>query len=175
MRSLSGKRSLDDARDVFIGRLQALASTYSTLTDETPESAQLHDIVSASLKSLSERADVRGPAILVPAKTAQTLSLAIHELATNAAKYGGLSVPSGRVEVSWELLRNGGDDEQFVFKWSERLGPPVKPPARMGFGSVIITSVVGSELSCTPRMEYAEGGFRYSLECPFSALMGTSA
>jgi len=175
MRSLSGERTLDDAREVFIGRLQALASTYSTLTDETPESAQLRDIVKAGLKSHSERAEIRGPAILVPAKTAQTLALVVHELATNAAKYGGLSVPSGRVEVSWELVRNGGDDEQFLFKWSERLGPPVKSPAHKGFGSVIITSVVGTELNCAPTMEYAEEGFRYSLACSSSALAGTSA
>jgi two-component sensor histidine kinase len=56
------------------------------------------------------------------------LSLVIHELATNAAKYGGLSVPSGRIEVSWELTRKGSNDERFLFKWSERRGPPVNPP-----------------------------------------------
>ena len=174
-RSLSGKRTLDDAREVFIGRLQALASSYSTLTDEALESAQLHDIVAAGLESHSARADIRGPAVVVPAKTAQTLSLVIHELATNAAKYGCLSVPSGRIEVSWELTGTGSDDERFVFKWLETQGPPVNPPAHKGFGSVIITSVIGSELNCAPTMDYAKDGFRYRLECSLSALTGTSA
>jgi two-component sensor histidine kinase len=172
-RSLSGDRTLDEAREVFVGRLQALASTYSTLTDKAPESAQLHDIVSAALKSHTERTDIRGPAVAVPAKTAQTLSLVIHELATNAAKYGGLSVRAGRIEVSWELMKNGSGDERFLFRWSERRGPPVKPPTHKGFGSVIITSVVGDELNCTPTLEYAEQGFRYCLECSLSTLSGT--
>jgi two-component sensor histidine kinase len=173
-RSLSGERTLEEAREVFIGRLQALATSYGTLTDEAPESAQLHDIVSAGLNSHSERADIRGSAVVVPAKTAQTLSLVIHELATNAAKYGALSVRSGRIEVAWELTRNGSDDERFLFKWSEKHGPPVTPPAHKGFGSVIITSVVGSELNCAPTMEYAQDGFRYRLECSLSALSGIS-
>ena len=175
VRSLSGKRTLDDAREVFIGRLQALASSYSTLTDEALESAQLHDIVAAGLNSHSARAEVRGPAVVVPAKTAQTLSLVIHELATNAAKYGCLSVPSGRIEIAWELTGTGSDDERFVFRWLETQGPPVNPPAHKGFGSVIITSVIGSELNCAPTMDYAKDGFRYRLECSLSALTGTGA
>jgi two-component sensor histidine kinase len=170
--SLSGERTLDDAREVFIGRLQALASTYSTLTNNVPESAQLHDIASAALRSYSERADIRGPAVAVPAKTAQTLALVVHELATNAAKHGSLSVQSGRIEVSWELIKNGSGDERFLFQWSEKQGPAVQPPTHKGFGSVIITSVVGDELNCAPTMQYAQDGFRYCLECSFSALTG---
>jgi two-component sensor histidine kinase len=173
-RTLSGERTLDEARDAFVGRLQALANTYSSLTDEAPESAQLHDIVSAGLRSHGERADIRGPALVVPAKAAQTLSLVIHELATNAAKYGALSSPSGLVEVAWELTGNGSDDQRFALRWLEKHGPPVQPPVHNGFGSVIITSVVGSELHCAPTMEYAPDGFRYGLECSLSALSGTS-
>jgi two-component sensor histidine kinase len=169
-RSLRGQRTLDEAREVFIGRIEALANTYNTLTEEAPESAQLHDIVSACLRYHSERADIRGPCVMVPAKHAQTLALVLHELATNAAKYGALSVPSGRIEVTWEIAGKGSDDERFLLKWSESGGPPANPPDRRGFGSVIITSVVGAELNCVPTMEFAEGGFRYRLECSLSAL-----
>ncbi len=171
-RSLSGGRTLDEAREVFIGRLRALASTYDTLTDEGAESASLHDIVFASLSSLSDRTNVRGPVIAVHAKAAQTLALVFHELTTNAAKYGALSVASGRIDVAWELVELGSDDERCRLSWIESGGPRVSPPLRKGFGSAIITSVVGRELDCEPTIEYAEDGFRYCLECSLSALTG---
>lgn len=170
IRTLSGERTLKEAREAFVGRLQALANTYNTLTDETPEIAQLHKIVSAELKSFSDRARVRGPYVVVSAKVAQTLSLVVHELATNAAKYGALSVQSGRLDVTWEITTQNNDCEVFLFKWSETGGPSVKPPVRKGFGSVIMTSVIGSELACVPTMEYHEDGFRYQLECSLGAL-----
>jgi two-component sensor histidine kinase len=132
----------------------------------------LYDIVSGGLKSIGERADIGGPVVLVPAKNAQTLSLVFHELATNAAKHGALSVESGRITVTWELLRNGSAEERIRFNWSETGGPPANPPARKGFGSVIITTVVGAELNCVPTMEYAEGGFQYQLECSLRTLTG---
>jgi two-component sensor histidine kinase len=173
-RSLRGERTLDEAREVFIGRLGALANTYNTLTDETPESVQLLDVVSAGLRSHSERSHIQGPAIVVPARKAQTLALVIHELATNAAKYGALSTPSGRVEVRWEITKTDDDDGRFSLEWSETGGPLTDPPTRQGFGSVIITSVVGSELKCEPTMQYRERGFQYHLECQLSALNDSS-
>jgi len=164
-RSLRGERTLDEAREVFIGRLGALASTYSTLTEDSPESVQLTDIVTAGLRSHGERITVRGPAILVPARTAQTLALVIHELATNAAKYGALSVSTGRVEVAWEIAT-----DQFLLTWSEIDGPPVQPPKKRGFGSVIVTSAIGNELNCEPTLEFRQSGFQYQLDCSLSAL-----
>jgi two-component sensor histidine kinase len=169
-RSLRGERTLDEARDVFVGRLGALANTYNTLTEQSPESVQLHDIVTASLSSHGQRAGFAGPAIAVPAKNAQTLALVIHELATNAAKYGALSVASGRIKVAWEITRTSSDDARFSLTWSETGGPPIAPPARQGFGFLIITSVIGSELQCVPTMDYPEHGFQYHLDCRLSAL-----
>lgn len=164
-RSLSGKRTLDEARDVFIGRLGALSNTYTTLTEESPESVLLTDVVTAGLQSHGERINVRGPAISVPAKKAQTLALVIHELATNAAKYGALSVVSGRVDVAWEIA-NG----QFSLRWSEFDGPPANPPSKTGFGSVIIKTVIGKELNCEPALDFRQSGFLYNFDCPLSAL-----
>jgi two-component sensor histidine kinase len=166
-RSLSGDRTLDQAREAFIGRLGALSNTYSTLTEESPESVPLTNIVTAGLQSHSERINVSGPVILVPARKAQTLALVIHELATNAAKYGALSVSSGRVEVAWGIKTN-----QFSLSWSEIDGPPAQTPRKSGFGSTIITSVIGSELNCEPTLEYKKSGFHYQLDCSISALMG---
>lgn len=164
-RSLCGERTLDEAREVFIGRLGALATTYSTLTEEQPESVPLTSIIAAGLRFHGERINVRGPVIVIPARKAQTLALVIHELATNAAKYGALSVSSGRVEVSWGIA-----DHQFSLKWSEIDGPPAQPPRETGFGSIIITSVIGSELNCEPILEYRQSGFQYRLDCSASAL-----
>lgn len=164
-RSLSGERSLDEAREVLIGRLGALANSYNMLTDETPESAKLHDLVSEGLKVLGDRADMSGPALMVPAKNAQTLSLLLHELATNAAKHGALSLETGRVSVAWEVLKKDGDEDRFRFSWSESGGPTVRAPERQGFGTVIITSFVGHEFTCRPTMEFAADGFRYRLDC----------
>src|SRR6201996_3206795 len=164
-RSLSGERTLDEAREVFIGRLDALSNTYSTLTEESAESVHLTNIVAAELQSYGERINVRGPAISVPARKAQSLALVIHELATNAAKYGALSVPSGRVEIAWGIT-----DDQFFLDWSEIDGPSVEPPRKPGFGSVIITYVVGSELNCEPVLDYQQSGFRYRFDCSVAAL-----
>lgn len=166
IRTLKGERSLKEAREVFIGRLQALANTYGTLTEEAPEIAQLHNVVTTELKSFSERARISGPRLIVSAKVAQTLALVVHELATNAAKYGALSVETGQLEVGWEV----SDDKVFSFKWSETGGPRVHPPELKSFGTVIITSVAGSELGCTPTVEYNADGFRYELQCSASVL-----
>lgn len=168
-RSLSNERTLDEAREVFIGRLSALSNTYNTLTEQSAESVPLTNIVTAGLQFHSERIDVRGPIISVPARKAQSLALVIHELATNAAKYGALSLPSGRVEVAWGIA-----DDQFFLKWSEIDGPSVQPPRKPGFGSVIITSMIGRELNCEPTLEYRQSGFQYRLRCSFGALTAVS-
>jgi len=169
-RTLTNDRSMTDARDTFIGRLVALATTYDALTDEAAVSAKLHDILAVGLKPISERASLRGPHVVLPAKNAQTLALVVHELATNASKHGALSVPSGRVEVTWQVNRVGVDDERFVLRWLERGGPPVQAPSQRGFGSIIVTSLVGEDLKCEPVLEYSSLGFEYRLECSLSDL-----
>jgi two-component sensor histidine kinase len=169
MRTLSGNRTLKEAREAFVGRLRALANTYNILTEDAPELAQLHTVVATGLESFSERARIHGPGVVVSAKAAQTLALAVHELATNAAKYGALSVETGRLEVSWEIESQDRGDV-FLFKWKETGGPPVRPPAAQGFGSTIITSVIGSELACVPKIEYNIDGFQYHFDCLLSVL-----
>jgi two-component sensor histidine kinase len=172
--SLRGERTLDEAREVFIGRLGALANTYNTLTDEAPESVQLYNIISADLKIYSERASIQGPAIAIPARNTQTLALAIHELTTNAAKYGALSMPSGRIEVAWQIVKTDGAEERFTLEWLEKGGAPAEPPARRGFGSALLTSFVGNELKCVPKMEYCRSGFQYRLECALNSLVDSA-
>ena len=174
-RTLSSGCSIDEARETFIGRLQAVANTYDALTDEAAETTNLHNIVSAGLKSSGDRVSISGSVVILPSKTAQTLSLVVHELATNAAKYGALSVKSGRVDVAWRLVQDSDARQRFVFEWSERGGPAAAPPTRKGFGSVIISSFVGKELHCKPELHYAETGFDYRLECALSDIHGSEA
>jgi len=168
-RTLASGRTLEDARTAFIGRLQALANTYSSLTDEAFEGAPLDEILTSELGSFSGRAQISGPRVMLVAKVAQTFALIAHELATNAAKYGALSVPTGQVAATWHIRQESGDP-RFVFDWRETGGPPATSPARRGFGSTLITTVAGSELKCTPEVVYAEDGFRYRLDAPLSVV-----
>jgi two-component sensor histidine kinase len=80
------------------------------------------------------------PSLVLSAKAAQNFALAIHQLATNAAKYGALSTATGRVDISWSIAKMNGS-RQFTFRWQERGGPPVSPPAQKGFGSTVVEQV----------------------------------
>lgn len=167
--SLSKAATLEDGRIAFAGRLQALARTYSSLTGEAFEGARLDEIVSAELDPFFERLKVRGPKIMLGAKVAQTFALVIHELATNAAKYGALSAPRGTVAVTWKASEAAGA-RRFQFEWVETGGPAVSPPSRQGFGTSLISSVASAEFDCTPEIVYGPEGFRYSFEAPLEAM-----
>ena len=105
----------------------------------------------------------------VPAPTAQTLSLVLHELATNAAKYGALSVPEGRVALAWRVEDAPGEGRRLVLEWAERGGPEVRPPERRGFGRSLIERSVAYELDGTARLEFPPEGVRCRIEVPLGA------
>ncbi len=163
IRSLSSAPSLDAARTALTGRLQALARTYSNLTDEAFEGARLDEIVSTELQPFCGRTSLRGPKIMLSAKVAQSFTLVIHELATNAAKYGALSLSSGRLDVTWKAS-GAGAERRFEFEWAESGGPAVSPPSRGGFGTSILSLVAGAEFECTPELIYGSEGFRYRFD-----------
>jgi hypothetical protein len=102
-------------------------------------------------------------------KAAQTFALAAHELMTNAAKYGALSVAGGRLHVSWNV-EDSRDERRFRFSWREEGGPKVVAPTRQGFGSTLISRVLGAEFKCAPKLEYCEAGFSYCFEAPLARL-----
>jgi PAS domain S-box-containing protein len=168
-RTLSSAASLDDAKTAFSGRLHALSRAYGSLTDEAFEGALIHDIVSGELAPFGGRAHTAGPQIMLNAKAAQTFALVLHELSTNATKYGALSVNEGHVEVFWatEACNEG---RQFEFAWAEIGGPAVEPPLKRGFGTALISTVAGAEFNCLPVLIYDEGGFRYRFETPLANL-----
>jgi PAS domain S-box-containing protein len=133
--------STESFLEKFNGRLQALAMSHDILFKEEWQSAALADLVRLHLGPYLDRREsqvsVEGPAVLLKPEAAQSLGFALHELATNAAKYGALSVPEGRVSIAWRWLSeaNGNGVE---FDWVESGGPAVEPPAHRGFGSMVI-------------------------------------
>jgi PAS domain S-box-containing protein len=131
---------------VFEERLITLANAHSVLTRQNWDSADLHDLVRSALRPHSapdrERFSIEGPALSLGPKSAVALSMAVHELATNAIKYGALAGEAGHVDVSWSLA-----DGRFRWSWRERGGPPVAPPTRKGFGSRMIERALATQLS----------------------------
>jgi len=115
------------------------------------------------------RFDVAGPEIVLPPRAALALSMALHELATNAAKYGSLSTPAGRIRVSWHI-DPGDDRDRVVIAWSEDGGPPVTPPTRRGLGTRLLERVLSAELHGRTVLAYEPHGFRCRIEGDLAAV-----
>jgi PAS domain S-box-containing protein len=159
------RNTASDERNAFLARLQALAEAHDLLTIEDWDKAPLREVVGRALKpfepSRQDRIIVKGPSVALPASSSLMLTMCLHELATNAAKYGALSNGTGKVNVGWKLLGNGVD-RKLKLSWRETGGPPVTVPERKGFGSLLIEqSFIGyGETS----FEFRPDGLRCSLE-----------
>lgn len=153
------------ARKTINARLLALAGAHDLLTARAWAGADLSDLVARAVAPFPASQIVfDGPSLLVLPAQALALSLALHELATNAAKYGALSRPEGRVEIRWSVR-----DDEVDLSWRESGGPPVAPPSRRGFGSRLIEHA-SRDLTGRFRLEFDEAGVR----CWISASLATS-
>jgi PAS domain S-box-containing protein len=165
--------SPEDFFDRFAARLQALAASQDILIDNDTDAVFIEDLARAQLAHFEEFMDHRirltGPQIRLKAEAAQSMGMALHELATNAGKYGALSGDAGEVLISWE-----GEDGQFVISWVERRGPAVEPPADKGFGSFVLDSIVRGTLGGHVAVEYAPEGFRWRLTCSEDCAVSTA-
>ena len=123
----------------------------------------MSDLVSDALAPFctGERCSLDGPELRIPPQTAVSLALALHELATNAAKYGALSGEGGSISVTWSA-----DGGQLAFDWRERGGPPVKPPATTGFGSRMIRRALAIDLGGQVRLDFEPDGVCCSIRAP---------
>ncbi|PPQ40276.1 hypothetical protein CH337_12410 [Rhodoblastus acidophilus] len=168
-RSLADGRSLAEARAAFLGRLQALAATYGALIDEGFGGARLDRLVNTALAAFPH-AEVEGPSFVLTVKAAQTFGLIVHELTTNAAKFGALSRPDGALRVTWDV-RKTAEGAKFAFDWRERYESPA-PPGETGFGATILSRIAAAEFACEPELVHAPDGFHYRFEAPLDRLGG---
>lgn len=156
-------KCLETARATFTARLSALASAHSLLTVHNWEAAGLaetiHAAVAATVGSDVNRIRAKGPDATLPPQGVMSVAMIIHELSTNAIKYGALSVETGRVDVTW-TSRPVEEHFEIVLNWNERGGPPVAPPERKGFGTRLIQRGISSDLKSDVEMNFAPEGLR---------------
>lgn len=154
--------SLDEGRAVLSGRIGALAAAQDILTRSTLDAVSITDVVTAALSphdSSEGKITLSGEPVLISGRQGLGLSLALHELATNATKYGALSAGEGQVFVNWDVL----DDGAFSFIWRETDGPAANFPTEQGFGTVLIRQVVATYFDGTATLEFPASGAVFSL------------
>jgi len=151
-------------------RLQALSSIQNLLIYGEWRGVDLRALVDAQLRHYPEgRVAAQGPAIMLQPPAAQALGLAIHELATNAARYGALSTPAGHVTVGWRIDDSGGPS-RFEMEWREHGGPLVDEPKSTSFGTTILRRATSDALDGTVQAEYRRDGLRWHLSAPMSTV-----
>lgn len=157
--------SMADAQRILTGRLVALSKAHDILLDGGSTGARLstviHDAVQLHLDA-PDRVSTTGPTVEIGQKAALPMVLVLHELATNASKYGALSNAEGRIDIEWRLEGEAG--ELFLLTWTERGGPPVTPPQRKGFGTRLIERALADQLGAEVRLDYRPSGVRCSIE-----------
>ncbi|MEZ0171601.1 sensor histidine kinase [Microvirga sp. TS319] len=168
--TLRSSKSPAQFKDSFEGRLLALSMTHNLLTLKSWREADLHDLIEQELAPYKREADERvvlsGPKVNLPPRYVINLGLVLHELVTNAAKYGALSIPAGRLELSWAVVESEDRPAHLRIRWSETGGPPVQPPKRQGFGSRLIRRSIESELNGTMVLTFGPTGVSYDISIP---------
>lgn len=159
--TLRGASSLEEGRAAISARLAALARAQDVLTGETLAKADIRHVITAAMVPHEEKAEhlhLNGPRMILNSQQALGMTLAIHELSTNAIKYGALSNEQGSVAVTWRY-----DGGSFTFDWVEAGGPPVDKPSRRGFGSRLIEQIVPSYFDGEAHLGYDPEGLRFRL------------
>jgi len=166
---LTRDRDPEAFRTAVIGRIAAMARAHNLLAREGWDRAEMADLVEAELAphraatAAADRIALEGPNLALASGAAQPLAMALHELATNAAKYGALSVPEGRLAVRWKRCDKGG----LELRWTEQGGPAVAgTPARQGFGSSVVRKTVERQLGGTSEFDWRPDGLEVTLHLP---------
>ena len=167
--SLKTSETTAQARESFEARLFALAKAHDVLTRESWEGASLRDIVEEALAAHRDaraaRFAITGPDVRLAPRAALAIAMALHELATNAAKYGALSNESGRVRLDWRVAA-GESGPALHLTWAEEGGPPVAPPARKGFGTRLIERGLAADLDGDVCLDFRPAGVVCTIEAP---------
>ncbi len=149
----------------FSERIQSLSANQDLLVRNEWKGVGIEDMVRAQLAHFSDligsRIVTRGPRLRLNASSAQAIGLALHELATNAGKYGALLGDTGRVRIRWGTKR-----DVFHISWTERDGPPVSAPNRRGFGTIVMNAMAERSVGGEVQLDYASSGLAWRLICP---------
>lgn len=168
--SFTSGYSLADVQKTCEGRLQALSNAMTLLTAADWRSVGLRQLITDEIIPFAERINVSGPDISLRPRAAQTFALLLYELATNAAKHGALSVPQGKVHLSWQIDRTG-EEPQFHLTWRELGGPAVNTPTRRGFGELLVRRIAPRDVAGRSTVNYDSQGFQYELVAPLKELI----
>jgi PAS domain S-box-containing protein len=168
----SNSTTVEDFETRFSARLQSLAGSHDLLVREDWQGASMRELVQSQLGHYSDRLESRielsGEPLRIRPDAAQHIGMALHELATNAAKYGALSTPEGKVRIAWHRSQASDGTPMCHLTWEETGGPPVQRPARRGFGRVVIERTVARAVRGEVIVDYAASGLRWTLEFPTS-------
>lgn len=168
VRTLSDSRDVAEARHILVGRLHALARAHELLTEACWKGADLGHIVNAEVAGFSDRVKTSGPVVFLTASAVQTFALVVHELATNAAKYGALLNAGGNITIAWDIV-DADDTQHLEFQWKEAGGPPVVPATRKGFGLTLINTMANA-LSSEPSIDFAPEGLSCLIKVPLDVV-----
>ncbi|MBV1700794.1 MAG: PAS domain-containing protein [Hyphomicrobiales bacterium] len=167
--------SLDEFQARFSARLQGLAASHDLLVNEDWQGADIADIVRSQVghftDQIGDRFHLSGPSVQLKPEAAQNVGLALHELSTNAAKYGALANATGKVDVSWRVEGTPLVDRRLVMVWHEMGGPLVTPPTRRGFGSIVTERIVARALEGKVTMAFDPDGVTWTLEIPAAYML----
>ncbi|MEP6785011.1 MAG: PAS domain S-box protein [Sphingomonadales bacterium] len=169
--SLRNVATPEEARDAINERLRILSHAHDLLTQASWQAAPMAMIVEGATRlhgAKPGRILIKGPDIQLSAKAALAFSMSLHELSTNAAKYGALSNEIGHVELTWSVERRDGEDK-LLLRWQEYGGPPVNPPTRTGFGTRLMTGLA-RDMGGTGTLEYLPGGAVWTLDSSLSKI-----
>ena len=163
---LSRSDTPDGLKRVIEGRIQALANVHRLFVESRWTGADLRSLVTQELSPYSREGDgqvrIEGPQLMVEPDAAQAIAVTLHELATNAAKYGALSVPDGYVQVEWSRAADG----RIVLRWTEANGPAVTPPTHQGFGTRVMEKMITHHLRGRIRFAWRAQGLSCEITIP---------
>jgi PAS domain S-box-containing protein len=169
--------TIEEFQQALTGRIVALARTHSSLAEDEWQSVSVRNLLCNELEPYDDgspnRISLQGPVVDLPSSLALPLGMAVHELTTNAVKYGALSVLGGSVAVSWTLV---GEEQrqELTIEWTERDGPAVNPPARTGFGSRLLERVLINQINARVMIAYDPEGLQAQLAIPLACGRATS-
>jgi two-component sensor histidine kinase len=168
---LSNATTTRELKAAIEGRIQALAKSHTLLAASRWAGADIRSLVREELSAYDSaqplRTSVTGPEVCLDPSQAQSMSMVLHELTTNAVKYGALSIPAGCVRVDWAYQ----DDGWLVLRWTEKGGPCIEPPRRVGFGTRVITQLVSQQLKGEARFDWRAEGLACEITLPAGAIV----